>query len=339
MSPRRALTVAAGVTAALMLAGCGEIGNRINPVAARAQTMSVALDGPPNAAHVGLYAARSGGDFRRAGLNIDLHVPRNPASVLGLLESGRDDIAVTSEPQLMLARSQGATVVAFGALNQRPLSALVSLRSRHIGSLGALRSRTVGITSPVPYVRALLNAALSRAHVPLSSVKEVAVGADPVHALESRQVAATFGPNAEQLALTLHHARKPPRVAGVSSLGVPTYDELVLVTTETYFANHNNMLRRFVQAVGRGYQAVRRDPATGAQVLATIDPTLAASLRPAAVRAALPGAFPAAGRSWGWQTQREFNAFGRWMTSRKLISGPQGWAKVSTNQLLAGQGP
>jgi len=42
-------------------------------------------------------------------------------------------------------------------------------------------------------------------------------------------------------------------VIHVENAGVPDYDELVLVTTENDIANKNNELRRFVQALGRGY--------------------------------------------------------------------------------------
>jgi putative hydroxymethylpyrimidine transport system substrate-binding protein len=337
-APRRALTVAAGLLAAVALAACGEIKDQINPVASKAQPLSLELDGPPNAAHAGLYAAQTDGDFRRAGLDVDIHVPSNPASALALVESGRVEVAITSEPQLMLARNQGATVLGFGALAQRPLSALVTLRSRHITSLRGLRSKTVGV-SPVPYERALLAAALARAHVPASSVKEVDVGADPVGALTSGRVAAAFVPGAEQLVLTLRHAHKGPRLIGTSRLGIPTYDELVFVTTETFFANHDNVLRRFVQAVGRGYAAVRGHPAVGVRALGGADTSLAPALRTAAVTASVPASFPGAGRPWGWQEQQQWNDFGRWMTDHRLIGGPRAWANASTNQLLAGQGP
>ena len=78
----------------------------------------------------------------------------------------------------------------------------------------------------------------------------------------------------------------------VENAGVPTYDELVLVARENEIANRTNILRRFVQALGRGYESVRRDPQAGVDALVHANPSLSRKLQLASVQATLPVLLP-----------------------------------------------
>ena len=336
---RRTLCLAlCAVLTAAALAACGAKQDRVTPAASQAQSLSLMLDWVPNADHVGIYAAQANGDFARAGLNVHIHVPTDPASPLQLLESGKVDVAISYEPQLMLARDQRATVVGIGALVQRPLTSIISVGSKHITSAADLKGKTVG-TAGIPYQHAYLQTILRRAHVPTGSVKEVNVGSNLVPAMISGKVDATLGGYWNYEAIQLRQAGRRANVIRVDRAGVPTYDELVLVTTESFLASHTNVLRRFVQAVGRGYQAVRANPQAGVQALDRANPSLSAPLQTASVKATLPAFFPTGNRPWGWQTQSQWNAYGNWMLGHHLIKHRGAAADASTNQLLAGQGP
>ncbi|MGH2913432.1 MAG: ABC transporter substrate-binding protein, partial [Solirubrobacteraceae bacterium] len=122
--------------------------------------------------------------------------------------------------------------------------------------------------------------------------------------------------------------------------GVPSYDELVLVVRENEIAQQGNLLRRFVQALGRGYEAVRANPQAGIDALLHANPTLGQRLQSASVRATLPSFFPTgANLPWGWQDPGQWNAYGKWMLANHLIAHPAAAVDAETNQLLAGQGP
>ena len=126
------------------------------------QSLSVMLDWTPNADHVGIYEGIADGAFKAAGLNVSVRVPPNPAAPLSLLQAGKVDVAITYEPQLMLARDKGATLVAFGALVQRPLTSIVSLGKKHITSVKQLQGKTVG-DAGIPYQQAYLKTVLQHA--------------------------------------------------------------------------------------------------------------------------------------------------------------------------------
>ena len=94
-----------------------------------------------------------------------------------------------------------------------------------------------------------------------------------------------------------------------------------------------------MQAVARGYEAVRNSPQTGVSALVSANPGLDAKLQTASVRATLSSFFPTGGRPWGWQDATQWNAYGQWMLTNHLISDPNAVTDASTNELLAGQGP
>ena len=155
----------------------------------------------------------------------------------------------------------------------------------------------------------------------------------------SGRVDATLGAYWNYEALQLRQMGRRVNVIHVEQAGVPTYDELVVVVRTGEIASRNGMLRRFVQALGRGYQSVRADPAAGVASLDAANPALNAKLQKASVTATLPSFFPAAGKPWGWQSPSQWTAYGQWMLAHHLISNAGAVSGAQTNQLLAGQGP
>ncbi len=336
---RRCALLVGVILAALTLTACGEKKDTLSPTAAQTQPLNLMLDWLPNADHVGLYAALADGDFGKAGLAVHVHVPTDPATPLELLAAGKVDAAISYEPQLLLARDAGEPLVAIAAIVQRPLTSIVSLHSKHITTPQDLRGKKIG-DAGIPYQQAYLKTILAHANVPAQSVKEVNVGANLVPAMLSGRVDATLGAYWNYEAIQLRQAGKRPNVIHVEDAGVPTYDELVVVVRENEIANQNGELRRFVQALGRGYQAVRADPQAGVDALVRANPSLTTKLQLASVTATLPSFFPAAANlPWGWQDQKRWNAFGEWMLHQHLIKNAATITDASTNELLAGQGP
>ncbi len=324
----------------LGLAACGQKKATLTGSPGNSQSFTLMLDWFPNADHVGIYQALADGDFTKAGLNVRVQTPSDPASPLQLLAAGRVDAAISYEPELLLARNRGLPLVAVAAIVQKPLTSIVSVGSKHITSARQLRGKRVG-DAGISYQHAYLDTILQHEGVPVNSVKEINVGANLVPAMLSGRVDATLGAYWNVEAIELAQRGKHPNVIRMESVGVPTYDELVLVVRRSELANNGqaDKIRRFVQALGRGYEAARRDPATAVQNLIKANPGLDQKFQTASVRASLPVFFPAAGRPWGWQDQAQWNAYGQWMLNHHLITNPNAAIAASTNELLAGQGP
>jgi putative hydroxymethylpyrimidine transport system substrate-binding protein len=206
-------------------------------------------------------------------------------------------------------------------------------------SAADLRGGTVG-TAGISYQAAYLKTILARAHVPSSSVKVTSVGFNLVPAMLSHKVDATLGAFWNVEGIQLRQAGRKPAVTPVDRLGVPTYDELVLVARRDYAGSHGSEIRRFVQALGRGYAEARQDPSGGVRALVQQVPDLRSSskLLGAQVRATLLVVFPGGGKPFGWQRPSEWQAYGRWMWHNHLLSHDPHAGEAVTNEFLAGQG-
>ncbi len=325
------------LTVGLVLAGCGEVKNTISPSPGTANQLTLMLDYFPNADHVGIYAAQADGYFREADLDVHIEAPSNAATPLQLLAAGKVDIAISYEPDVLLARNQDIPLVSVAAIVQRPLTSIVSIGSQHITSPADLRGKTVG-DSGIPYQHAFLETILQHAGVPLDSVKEVNVGEGLVPAMISKRVNATLGAYWNYEAIELAQLHKHPNVIRMDQAGVPTYDELVFVVRKATIVDHPSLIRRFVQAVARGYEAARADPAKAVGQLIAANPSLDEKLQLASVRATISSFFPSGNHPWGWQNPKAWNSFGAWMMHHGLIHNPDAIIDASTNELLAGQG-
>jgi putative hydroxymethylpyrimidine transport system substrate-binding protein len=339
---RRILPTAACLLGAtLVLSACGAMKTRITPVASQAQPLSLALDAPADAAQAGIFEAHSDGALARAGIDLQTTTAGSTEAALRDVESGRVDVAIASEAEVMLARNRHIKVLAFGAITQGPQATIVSItrrRHRAITSVKGLGGRRVGV-SGLSSEAALLTTMLRRAGVSPARVTRVDVSANPTAALLSGRIDAYYGEDAPAVAAALRARHRRVQVVSPDALGLLRYDGLVFVTRIFYFAPHTNQLRRFVQAIGRGYATVRADPAAGLTALRAARPSLDPATTQSVLTATLPDLFPGGGHPWGWQDQSRWNAFGRFLTSQGVISAPGAWAGASTNQLLAGQGP
>jgi putative hydroxymethylpyrimidine transport system substrate-binding protein len=335
---RSALLAAACAAGLIALTGCGTKQDALSAPAAKPFT--VMLDFFPNADHAALYSAIARGDFRAVGLDVQPEAPAEPAEPLKLLAAGRVDMAISYEPELLLARDQGLKVVSIGALVQRPLTSIIALPAKHVASVADLAGKRVG-TAGIAYQAAELRTALEHAGVAPGSVRETNVGFNLVPAMISGKVDATVGGFWNYEAIQLRLAHKRPTVIPVDQAGVPTYDELVLVVREDEARTRGVDLRAFLQALTRGEREVRADPVAASTLLVKANPSLEPKLQLESIKQTLPAAVPAdTSKPYGWQDPTAWAAFGAWMFSHKLLSHDPstGGLPPFTNEFLPGQG-
>jgi putative hydroxymethylpyrimidine transport system substrate-binding protein len=336
----RRTTALLAACALLLLAGCGEKSEPGPGASGGArEPFTVVLDYFPNADHAGIYAAQAAGDYDRAGLDVEIKPPPDPAAPLKLLRAGRADLAISYEPELLLARDEGATdLVAVGALVQKPLTSLMALGSKRIRSPEDLAGKRVG-TAGIPYQSAYLKTILAEAGVDPGSVKETNVGFNLVPAMLSGKVDATLGAFWNYEGVDLARRKKKPVIMRMDELGVPTYAELVFVARrESLDEAGASRVRRFLQATARGHERLKQDPAAGVDGLLEADRGLDRGLQEAAVKATLPVFFPEdTQKPFGYQDPDEWAAYGEWMLKNKLLERPPNAARALTNEFLPGE--
>src|SRR5205085_6688722 len=239
--------------AAAFLTGCG------GSSGGGGSRLDLMLDFFPNADHAAIYAAQATGAFKRRGLDVRIRTPSDPSAPLKLLASGRADLAISYEPEVLRARDKGLPVVAVAALVRVPLTSIISLPKAGIRTPADLRGKTVG-TAGIDYQSAYLQAILARARVPASSVRQRNVGFNLVPALATGKVDAILGGYWNYEAVDLRQRGKNPQVIRIEQAGVPTYDELVIVARTDEVKSGAGRIRRFLEALSTGATDVRQDP-------------------------------------------------------------------------------
>jgi putative hydroxymethylpyrimidine transport system substrate-binding protein len=334
---RRALPA---VLAAVLAAGLAACGERKEPAAGAppSERDNLVLDFFPNADHAGIYAAIGSGDFAKAGLSVRPRTPSDPAEPLKLVAAGRADLAISYEPELLLARAKGAKLVSIGALVQKPLTSLISLGHKAIKEPGELEDKKVG-TAGIAYQDAYLKTIEDKAGIDPGRVKSINLGFNLVPALVSKKVDAVLGMfwNVEGVQLARGHRK--PRILRMEQIGVPTYNELIVVAREQDVRSRGALLRRFMRALARGHQRLRSDVAAGVDPLVKANPDLDRKLQTAQVKATLPVFFPTdSKRPFGFQDPEQWRRYATWMADNGLIPSADTVQRAFTNEFLPGEG-
>jgi putative hydroxymethylpyrimidine transport system substrate-binding protein len=318
------------IALAMGLAACGE---KSEDGSAKAEPFSLTLDFYPNPDHAGIYMAQKLGYFADAGLDVSIQTPSDPAAPIKLVAAGQTDLAISYEPEVLLAHEQGLDVVAVGAVVDRPLTSLIWLKKSGIGGVAGLRGKTIA-TAGIPYQDAYLKTILARAKLTPSDVDAVNVGYGLLPALAGGRAQAMLGgfSNVEGVDLRLRGLN--PVVTPVDRLGVPIYDELVLVANRERLEADPEAIRLFLAALARGTTAAIKSPDATTKALLEANPDLDPKLTRAEVDATLPLL-----SKRGTMDPTEWKAFIAWMRENGLTSGSPSTAQVLSNEYLAGEIP
>ena len=138
------------------------------------------------------------------------------------------------EGDLFLAAQEGLPVVAVGALVPTALNSLIALADSRV-ERAHLAGANIGVAG-LPFDDAILETIRGKQGLSEDDVRSINVGFDLVPALLARQVDAVIGAyfNIEGTILE-HQTGKPPRPR-LEELGVPPYDELVVVANRDRLA-------------------------------------------------------------------------------------------------------
>ena len=330
---RRLTLSIACLMAALLVAGCGEREEQLGPSGER--KLELMLDWVPNPDHAGIYAAQGRGFFKTVAVDVQIRRPPDPSAPIKQVAAGRVDLAISYEAEVLRARDEGQKVVAVGAVVPQPLTSVISLPPKDVPNAAALKGKKVG-TAGIDYQDAFLDAMLKRAGIDPSDVKRQNVGFDLQKALLTGRVDATLGgfENVEVVELDLK--KKNPTHFTVDEAGIPPYDELVLVTSETTLNEKRDEIRSFLGALSRGTRLAVRDPGVAAGFLARANRELDPKLLLEGTKRT-PFEQPA-GKPFGYQDPEKWKRFAEFMRTSGIVKKDPEVDKAFTNDLLPGQG-
>ncbi|HEX3874747.1 MAG TPA: ABC transporter substrate-binding protein [Solirubrobacteraceae bacterium] len=333
MRLRRPAELAVIGLAAGSLVGCGSK-QEVLTLPATPTRVVVGLSGPPGAVDAPLYTATTLGDFGRAGLAVTLQPATDGSQSLARLAAGGVDIAVSSEPDLLIARAKGEQLISIGALVQGPLQSLISIPPRPITKVGGLSGKTVA-TNGTSLAKAELSTMLRTAGVEATSVRTIAAPADLIAPLKNHTADASLGGQWNSDAVELGLQGHKPGVIRIENAGVPTFNQDILVVRQTEARNHGELLRTFLQALT---QAVHTEQATPAAVAGDV-PGLDQRFGTASLEATLPALDPPRKADpFGFQYPVAWRTFDTWMLTNGLLTVRSDAALAVDNEFLPGQG-
>lgn len=224
---------------------------------ASAEKLTLMLDWFPNIDHLPIYVAKEKGLFAEKGLELEIITPAETADGLKLAASGNVDIAVSYEPQTIIAAAAGVEVKVVGRLVAHPLTTLLFLKDKGISSPKDLEGKKIGYTVP-GLMDIMLKAFMSINGV--ENYEAVNVGFTIVPALVSGSVDAVMGPFKTYETVTMAHQNIEADYFELEKWGIPDYEELIFVTGEKTLHQKEEAIKGFVQAVEAATTYMRQHP-------------------------------------------------------------------------------
>jgi putative hydroxymethylpyrimidine transport system substrate-binding protein len=323
-----AMVVAAGAAA------CGTTPGAA--VSASATSLNVELDWVPNPDHVGLYYAQHLGYFARQHLTVNVRVPSSAADPLKLVALNKADLAISYEPELFYGQQQHLPVTAVAAVVPVPLNGLIVSPKFRITSLCQVRGHSVGFTG-LPSDYAFYDTLLHTCHLSRQQVPYTTVGYNLVPSILSGRVDSIIGGyrNVEAIQISQEMKRRATDFPA-NQLGVPGYDELVLVANSARLRSdprYAGEVRRFLAAFLAGADAAMRNPAGATGVMRQ-----ASQYSQPFLRVSVPYTLKLLAQHPGLRTGclglAAWQSFGNWLKAHRLVHDTPNAAAIMTDRYL-----
>lgn len=221
-----------------------------------ADKFTVLLDWFVNPDHAPLIVAQEIGAYADEGLDVEFVPPADANMPPKLVAAGHGDLAVTYQPQFYQQIDQKLPLVRVATLIGQPLATLTALADSGIKTIADMKGKRLGYGLGDIEV-AELGTILKTAGLGLSDVTLVNVGEQLSTSLLTHQIdAVSVYRNFE--VFELRDKGATPVTFNYEDHGVPSYDELILVTRAE--AARDDRTIRFLRALRKGVAYLKAHP-------------------------------------------------------------------------------
>jgi NitT/TauT family transport system substrate-binding protein len=222
--------------------------------------------------HTPFYLGKERGYYKDEGIDLTINEGRGSANTVQVVAAGSDTFGLADSSSLMLLASKGAEVKAVMSLLNTSGFGVISLEETGIKTAKDLEGKKLAITAGDALTQ-LFPAVAKYNKIDMSKINLVQVDpAGKVVALLEKRVDALLGGLDDQYFLVKAKGFKPAALA-FSANGANTIG-MVILTQDKTIKDKPDMVRRFVKATVRSWEAARKDPDAAVAAATKVKPDL-----------------------------------------------------------------
>jgi NitT/TauT family transport system substrate-binding protein len=234
-------------------------------ISAQAQdAVSLRLNWYLGGLHVPFYYGKEMGFFKQEGIDLTINEGRGSANTVQVVAAGSDTFGVADSSSLILTASKGADVKSVMSLLNSTGFSVVSLASAGIKTPKDLEGKSLAV-SPGDPLGQLFRALAAHNKLDMNTIKFVQVDpAAKVVAVLEKRVDALLGGADDQFFLIKYKGVEPAALRyadhGANIVG------MTIMTTGNLIKTKPDLVRRFVRASVRSWDAAKKNPGAAVDV-------------------------------------------------------------------------
>jgi len=303
------LLLLAALAAALI--GCSRSAENKGGGEAAAARVKLALNWVAEPEFGGFYAAREGGAFKRAGLDVEIMNGAPGVPVVQMVASGQVEFGIVGGDDVVIARTRGADVLPIFAVYQISPHAIMAHASRGAkGIADVLQGGTLAVEPGAPYVAYL------KKKYGFDKVNIVPYDGGVARFVVDKDFAQQCFITSEPIAAKQKGAE--PQVFLIADEGYTPYNAVV-ITRKALWKEKPDQVRAFARAAREGWRAYLDDPAQVNAVMGNLNTTMDAETFRLGAQAQVRLIDDEPGKKLGRMTRARWEALGKQLVELGII--------------------
>ncbi len=229
--------------------------------------VSIILDWYPNAVHSFLYTAVEKGYFKDEGIKLNIIYPSSPSDSLTLPAAKKADIGISYLNSVIMARAnENVPIKSFGAILQRSVNTVISLKEKNITSPKDFQNKIAGTSGGVLSETYLKSMMISQNLDP-NSLKITDVGFELLTSMITNQVDFTIGNMINHEVPVIKEKGIDINYFLIDNFGIPQAYELLLVANDELLNQNKDTYTKVLKAMQKGFEDVKNNPSESLNLL------------------------------------------------------------------------
>ncbi|MEG0424205.1 MAG: ABC transporter substrate-binding protein [Cetobacterium sp.] len=222
--------------------------------------VSIILDWYPNAVHSFLYTAIEKGYFKDEGIKLNIIYPSSPSDSLTLPAAKKADIGISYLNSVIMARAnENVPIKSFGAILQRSVNTVISLKEKNITSPKDFQNKIAGTSGGV-LSETYLKSMMKSQNLDPNSLKITDVGFELLTSMITNQVDFTIGNMINHEVPVIKEKGIEINYFLIDNFGIPQAYELVLVANDELLNQNKETYTKVLKAMQKGFEDVKNNP-------------------------------------------------------------------------------